>query len=110
MGRASSCGRRQASPISARTRKAGQRAQHTRGAAFSITALPEPVDSCSRLAPRLNLDVVVQFVVGVPVAIEADITALRALGVDQLALVGFDVIQILSCAKADLVFEVIVEN
>src|SRR3954453_11964587 len=96
--------------MSATTKKASQRAQRKREAAFAVTALPEPMDSGSRLAPRFNLDVVFQFVGCVPVAIEAKITALCALGVDELALVGFDVIQILAFAKANPVFEVIVED
>src|ERR1035437_151239 len=63
-----------------------------------------------RLAPHFHFNVVVQFVGRVSVAVEADITPLHTLGVDQLALIRFDVIQIPARAKAKLVVKVIVED
>ena len=81
-------------------KKAAQRAQRERGAALSIRALPERAVS-GRLAPHFNLDVVVQFVGRVAVAVEANVTAFHALGIDQLALVGFDVIQVLARAETN---------
>src|ERR1700752_2022342 len=109
MGRASSFGRRIASPTSATMKKAIQRAQREPVAALSIRALPERLSS-GRLAPHFNLDVVVQFVSRVPVAIEANITAIRAPGIDQLALVGFNVIQVLTSAGSEFAFEVIIKD
>src|ERR1700739_4247240 len=103
MGRAPSCGRRIASPTSATMKKAIQRAQREPVAALSISALPERLSS-GRLAPHFNLDVVVQFVARVAVAVEAHITAVHALGVDQLALVGFDVIQVLTRSGSKFAF------
>src|SRR3954453_4738265 len=109
MGRAPSCGRGSPPPLRAEGQKSGPRGQCQRGAASSISAWPERMDS-GRLAPRFNLDVVVQLVGRVPVAIETKITTLHALGVNELALVGFDVIQVFPRAKANLVFEVVVED
>ena len=58
-----------------------------------------------RLAPHFDLNVVVQFVGRVAVAVEANIAAFRALGIDQLALVGLDVIQVLAGAGAKFVLK-----
>src|SRR5450631_596101 len=77
--------------------------------AFSemVGPLRETADSGGRFAPHFSFNIVVQFIGRVPVAVEADITSLHTLGVDQLALIRFDVIQILARAKAKLVVKVI---
>src|SRR5262249_59362432 len=104
-----SCGRRTASPITATTTKATQRIQRDWVAFVSIRSLPRRLDS-GRLAPHLDLDIVVQFVSCVSVAVEANIAAFHALGVNQLALVRLDVVHVLSCAEAELALEVVVED
>src|SRR5580698_8929605 len=109
MGRALSCGSRTASPASATIRKAVHLAQREGVAKLSISAQPWRLSS-SGLAPHFNLDVVVQFVSRVPVAVEANITAIRALGIDQLTLVSLNVIQVLARAGSKFAFEVIVED
>src|SRR5579862_9702631 len=108
MGRAPSCGRRTPSPMSAMRMKAGQRTQRERGV-FSIKPSPERAGS-GRLAPHLNLDIVVQLVGCVPVAIEPDVAALRAIGVDQLSLVGFYVVQILPRPNTEFALKVTVKD
>src|SRR6476469_7348596 len=101
MGRAPNCGRRTANPMSATIMNAGHRAQDKRGAKAPIGGLAERVNS-GRLAPDFNLDVIIQLVRRVPIAVKANVAALRTLGVDQLSLVGLDVIQILASSEAKL--------
>src|SRR5215469_17027612 len=108
MGRAPSWGSRRASPISATRTKSSQRA-HCESTLMKsrrrLTAFSEREDS-SRLAPHFNLDVVVQLVGRVPVAVKTKIAAFHALGIDELALIGFDIIQILARAQTKLILEV----
>jgi hypothetical protein len=60
------------------------------------------------LAVNLDFDVVVEFVGGVAVGVEANVTTGGALGLDQAALVGFDVGGILAGAKFGGVVVVVV--
>ena len=62
------------------------------------------------LAPHFNFNVVVQFVGRVSVAVEAHVTPAHAFGIDQLALIRFDVIKILARAKSEIAVKVIIEN
>ena len=63
-----------------------------------------------RLAPYFNFNVVVQFVRCVSVAVEAHVTSLHALRINQFAFIGLDVIQVFADTKAKFVGVIIVEN
>ena len=76
-----------------------------RRCACCIRASPPCADCRQRASPHLNLNVVVQFVGRVAVAVEANITAFRAFGVDQFALVGFDVVLVLPSTGSDFVLK-----
>src|ERR1039458_5350095 len=88
IGRSPSCGRRTASASRATAKKIAQRIL---GGGF---------------AKHFDLDVVVQFVGRVALAVKPDITALDTLGVNQLALIGFDVRPVLARAETEFVGEI----
>src|SRR5471030_2756916 len=92
IGRSPSCGRRTASASRATAKKIAQRIL---GGGF---------------AKHFDLDVVVQFVGRVTVAIKADVATFDAFRGNQLALIGFDVGPVFADAEAEFVGGVIVVN
>lgn len=50
-------------------------------------------------AVNINLDIVIQVITGIAIAVEADIARLDTLGIDKFALGGLHIVQILAYAQ-----------
>src|SRR5579859_3205609 len=92
IGRPPSCGRRTASASRAIPMKIAQRSL---GGGF---------------AKHFNLGVMVQLVGGVALAVQAHVAALDALGINELALIGLDIILVLAGAQTKFVAAVVIVN
>lgn len=53
----------------------------------------------NRFAVDIDLDIVIQVITGIAVAVEADVARLNSLGIDQFTFGGFHVVQALAYAQ-----------